>query len=107
MTWHDVIEESELLEGDWIQKSVGPHTILLVSIGGTIKAYNDRCPHQASSLGLGEFDADEDVIICAAHRWEFRASTGESLNPKGHCLVEYPTRIEKGLIQVAFDAMAE
>ena len=107
MPWHDVVDENELLEGDWTKRSVGPHTIILVSIGGTIKAYNDRCPHQASSLGTGEFDAENDLIICPSHQWEFRASTGESLNPKGHDLVEYPTRIEGGRIQVSFDGSAE
>ena len=55
-------------------------TVLLVNIDGTVRAYSNRCPHQASALDEG--DLDGETLTCAKHLWEFNAVTGCGINPE-------------------------
>ena len=58
---------------------VDGETVLLVNVDGSVRAYSNRCPHQASSLDEG--DLDGETLTCAKHLWEFNAVTGCGINP--------------------------
>ena len=77
---------------------VGSTSILLVNVDGEVRAYDNRCPHQATPLSEG--DLDGEVLTCRAHLWEFNALTGRGINPESSKLIRFPVRIENGMIYV-------
>jgi len=72
--WRDTINLDDLWEGDMIAVTVDGEAVLLINVGGTVRAYSNRCPHQASAL-------DGETLTCAKHLWEFNAVTGCGINP--------------------------
>ena len=78
-TWHETINIDDLWEGDMTALTVAGESVLLVNAGGAVRAYSNRCPHQAS--GLDEGDLDGEPLTCAKHLWEFNVVTGRGINP--------------------------
>jgi toluene monooxygenase system ferredoxin subunit len=77
--WRDTINLDDLWEGDMTAVTVDGEAVLLVNLDGTVRAYSNRCPHQASALDEG--DLDGETLTCAKHLWEFNAATGRGINP--------------------------
>ena len=50
MTWHAVMPEEDLWEGELTGVEAGGKKIVLLNVGGEIRAYEDRCPHLSSRL---------------------------------------------------------
>jgi toluene monooxygenase system ferredoxin subunit len=98
MDWHKVMDTDDLWEGDMVGVGLGAVEILLVKVGDELRAYENRCPHQATPLSDGDLEAG--VLTCSAHLWEFDACSGAGINPAGARLVEYPVRIDDGVITV-------
>jgi toluene monooxygenase system ferredoxin subunit len=72
---------------------------LLVNVDGTVRAYSNRCPHQASALDEG--DLDGETLTCAKHLWEFNAVTGGGINPDDARLTSYDCQVgDDGTIYV-------
>lgn len=64
---------------------VGATRVLLVDVKGEVRAYDNRCPHQAWPLERG--DLDEGELTCANHKYEFDVATGRGVNPTDCALV--------------------
>lgn len=77
--WRETINLDDLWEGDVTAVMVDGESVLLVNIDGTVRAYSNRCPHQASALDEG--DLDGEILTCSKHLWEFDALTGCGINP--------------------------
>jgi toluene monooxygenase system ferredoxin subunit len=77
--WRETINIEDLWEGDMTSVVVDGEAVLLVNADGTVRAYSNRCPHQASALDEG--DLDGETLTCAKHLWEFNAFTGCGINP--------------------------
>lgn len=98
-TWHDTISIDDLWEGDMIAVDVAGQSVLLVNVDGNVRAYANRCPHQASALDEG--DLDGQTLTCATHLWEFDALTGAGVNPDDACLRGFPCKVgDDGTIHV-------
>jgi nitrite reductase (NADH) small subunit len=97
--WVDVMQADDLWIGDAIGMESAAGPLLLINLDGAIRAYENRCPHMGTRLSDGEFA--NGVIICASHRWEFCAQSGQGINPKGQNLNTRAIRIVDGRIQVA------
>ena len=52
--WRETISLDDLWEGDMIAVTVDGEAVLLVNIDGNVRAYSNRCPHQASALDEGD-----------------------------------------------------
>jgi toluene monooxygenase system ferredoxin subunit len=79
--------------------TVDDEAVLLVNIAGLVRAYSNRCPHQASALDEG--DLDGDTLTCAKHLWEFNARTGCGINPDNAKLTGFGCQVgEDGTIYV-------
>jgi toluene monooxygenase system ferredoxin subunit len=79
--------------------TVDGEAVLLVNIDGNVRAYSNRCPHQASALDEG--DLDGDTLTCAKHLWEFNAATGAGVNPDDTRLTSFGCQVgEDGTIYV-------
>ena len=97
--WRDTINLDDLWEGDMTAVVVDGEPVLLVNVDGTIRAYSDQCPHQASALHQG--DLDGETLTCAAHLWEFSAVTGLGVNPADAQLKSFGCRVgDDGTIYV-------
>jgi toluene monooxygenase system ferredoxin subunit len=98
-TWHDTISIDDLWEGDMTAVDVDGQSVLLVNVDGTVRAYANQCPHQASSLDEG--DLDGQTLTCATHLWEFNALTGAGINPGDACLRAFAAKVgDDGTIHV-------
>lgn len=88
----------ELWDGEMAPREVGGYKIVLVRIGETICAYEDRCVHLGVALSEGTLE--ERVITCSAHQYQYDALTGRGINPRSACLTRFPVRVEAGAIWV-------
>lgn len=79
--------------------------VILVNVGGTVRAWRNRCPHVGVGLdwGDGRCLGGPDELVCAMHGALFQASTG--LCTAGPCagdaLEAVPIRIVDGRIELA------
>lgn len=61
--------------------TINGEPVLLAKVGGCVRAYSNRCPHQLSPLDEGQLEGGR--LTCARHHWEFDASNGRGINPAG------------------------
>ncbi len=97
-TWQVVMPAADLWAGELTGVRLGGKKIVLVNVGGEIRAFEDRCPHLGFQLSEG--DIDGRTLTCANHQWEFDALTGRGTNP-GNCqLTVFGTRVREGQIEI-------
>jgi toluene monooxygenase system ferredoxin subunit len=98
MNWRAVTPAEDLWEGELTGIQLAGRNIVLVNVGGEIRAYENRCPHLGFQLSEG--DLEGHILTCANHRWQFDALTGTGTNP-GNCqLTAFRTRVRDGQIEV-------
>ncbi|GAB6986529.1 Rieske 2Fe-2S domain-containing protein [Nocardioides pyridinolyticus] len=99
MQWQETIHIDDLWEGEMAPVEVDGTRVLLVNVDGVVKAYQNRCPHQAWALDEGDFDGE--TLTCVRHMWSFDAASGKGVNPDDTCLNGYPCEVgEDGMIRV-------
>jgi toluene monooxygenase system ferredoxin subunit len=96
--WYPVMAGDDLWEGELAGMEVAGKKLVLLNVGGEIRAFEDRCPHLSSRLSEG--DLDTCTLTCAAHLWEFDALTGKGTNPGNSQLKVFETRVAAGNIEV-------
>ena len=69
------IRPDELEPGAMRRVSFGDLDVLLAHTSDGIVAIDDRCPHMAAPLSLGELDGC--LIACPLHRGQFDLATGD------------------------------
>src|SRR4051794_33828650 len=94
----------EDLQGD------GPHAVsaggvdlVALRVGGALKVFDGRCPHQGALLGEGELEGN--TLVCRNHRWKFDRATGQRVGGR-QCLKACPSREEAGELVVDIAALA-
>jgi toluene monooxygenase system ferredoxin subunit len=98
MTWRAVLPAGDLWAGELTGVQLGGRNVVLVNVGGEIRAYENRCPHLGFQLSEG--DLDGRILTCANHQWEFDALTGTGTNP-GNCqLAAFGIRVRDGQIEI-------
>jgi nitrite reductase/ring-hydroxylating ferredoxin subunit len=90
--WRYAGSLDDIWAGEMCAVSLGAVNVLVCNLDGMLVAYEDSCPHLASSLSEG--DLSDGVLTCAAHEWEFDARTGLGVNPASACLHRYPVRVD-------------
>ncbi len=66
----------------------GKH-ICLIRLSDGYFALDDKCPHAAGRLGMGQCD-EEDFVICPIHRYKYNARTGKGHPRQGDYVNNYP-----------------
>lgn len=95
----EVIEESELWDGEMEAYDIGDAEVLLVKVDGQVHAFDGICPHQSVSLVEGQLEGK--VLTCRAHEWSFNVETGNSVNPVGERMTRHDIKVgEDGMIRV-------
>jgi toluene monooxygenase system ferredoxin subunit len=98
MTWQVIMPVEDLWEGELTGVQLGGKKIVLLNVGGKIRAFEDRCPHLGSQLSEG--DLDGGTLTCAKHLWEFDALTGKGANPATCELTVFDTRVREDQIEI-------
>ncbi len=87
----------DLPEGTMQLVQVDGTDVLLVNLGGTIRAAQGVCSHQYYELDKGQLIGNS--IMCLLHQSRFDLETGEALDPPADLpLRVYPVTIEGGEI---------
>jgi toluene monooxygenase system ferredoxin subunit len=97
-SWHEVMPLAELWIGEMVGVEADGHKVVVLNVGGEVKAYEDRCPHLSSKLSEGDFDGT--TLMCSTHLWEFDCMTGEGINPKKCGLTAFAVQVDDGTIFV-------
>lgn len=99
MQWHETMHIDDLWEGDMAPVEVDGTKVLLVNVDGDVKAYLNRCPHQAWALDEGDFDGQ--TLTCIRHMWTFDVADGKGINPDDQCLKAFKCEVgPDGVIRV-------
>ena len=104
MSFVEAMPESELWIGELRQVRVHGGRVLLLRTDAGIFAYEDRCPHLGLPLSTGTLDGH--TLTCAAHHFQFDATTGEGINPSCLRLRAHAVRCQAGMIGVEMAAEA-
>ena len=94
----EICDVDQLWDGEMEHFHAGGTTILLLKIAGEFHAYQGRCPHQGAALVEGELD--RGLLTCAAHLWQFDATTGQGVNPESARLQRFPVHVVDGRVLV-------
>lgn len=87
----------DLAPGTMVMVQVDGTDILLVNLGGNIRATQGVCSHEYFELDKGFLTAD--TLTCALHLSRFDLFTGEALDPPAELpLQTYPAFVEDGAI---------
>lgn len=118
---HLVGEETEFPEGRAVPVEVAGRSLVVVRWRGEIFAVRNVCPHQSqpftpsrvrgaicSADAVGEigFGADDPVIVCPWHTWEFRLRDGHCARDATKRIKTYPTQVLDGNVLVEVEVPA-
>ena len=91
--WIKVGKVSELVEGVPLLHDFEYETALIVRIGETIYAIEDRCSHDGNPLADGQIVGC--TIACARHGAKFDLRTGDAVSmPAVEAVSAYPTKVD-------------
>ena len=92
-----VAELADIPEGTMQMVHVDGSDILLVHVGGQVRAMQGICSHEYFELDKGFLTGDS--LTCALHLSRFDLETGEALDPPAELpLAMYPVVIDDGRI---------
>jgi toluene monooxygenase system ferredoxin subunit len=96
--WQRVTGLDDLWSGEMRAARVAGWPVLLVNVGGQVRAFEDRCAHQGVPLSQGRLHGG--VLTCCAHEWQYDLATGHCLNPCNIALKAFPVEVRDGEIWV-------
>lgn len=92
-----VADVTDVPDGTMKMVQVDGTDILLVNLGGRIRAMQGTCSHEYFELDQGFLTGDS--LTCALHLSRFDLDTGEALDPPAEQpLAMYPVHIEDGRV---------
>jgi toluene monooxygenase system ferredoxin subunit len=100
--WQVVATLDDVWVGDLKAIDVGGLAVVLVNVGGEIRAYDDRCPHSGTPLSNGTLNGE--ILTCSAHEWVFDCRVGHGINPASARLRPVPIRVEGEAILIRTEA---
>ena len=98
LTWHDAVSLSELRDGAVLWRDVAGERVMLLSDGGTLRAYKDECPGSPMPISSGMLRAGE--LHCPWHDCRYDALTGRRLDREGASLTPAPIEVQDGTVRV-------
>ena len=79
----------------------GVEPVLVVNLGGTVRAVQGICSHEYFELDKGFLTSD--TLTCALHLSRFDLVTGDALDPPAEePLAVYPVQIEDGRVIIEY-----
>jgi 3-phenylpropionate/trans-cinnamate dioxygenase ferredoxin subunit len=101
-TYVKVARVEDVPDGEARVYDVGPESIALCNVGGTIHAVENLCTHDDGPLGEGTLDGC--LIECPRHGARFDVTTGAAVRmPAAAPVRTFAVRVEKGDIYVEIE----
>lgn len=98
-SWHPLTTEAAFpAEGRFAATIAGWHVLALRHDGGTFRALNDRCTHQAARLSGGR--VRRGAVMCPLHGARFNVASGHCLGGAYPDLRVFPVRVVEGMVEV-------
>jgi len=96
--WHDLIDWSEVREGEitYVDDCDGRNLFIYRS-GETCKVYDSRCPHQVTDIPHLALSGNQ--LTCPKHKWAFDVSSGECIDKGTRPLRQFDSRLKEGRLQ--------
>lgn len=102
--WLDIGAVTELGGGAALVAEVDGYAVRIVSVAGTLYAFEDRCTHDNEPLDGGAIEADDPagpVVICPRHGARFCLRDGAALTPPAYEPVRvFPIRERASRLEV-------
>ena len=99
MSWHPVLEEAKLGDGEIAHGEASGESLALYRVGDKVYATQELCTHAYVSLVDGYLEGT--TVECPVHQARFDITNGKVLDPPANCdLKTYPVKIENGTIYV-------
>jgi nitrite reductase (NADH) small subunit len=80
--------------GAAIAVRAGRHTIAVFRVGDDFFAVNNACPHKGASLCDGEVLAEEKIVRCPWHHWNWQIDDGKLQSDPRQGLKTYEVAVE-------------
>ncbi|MBN2410483.1 non-heme iron oxygenase ferredoxin subunit [candidate division KSB1 bacterium] len=97
-----VFEYDSLSPGTMHHVEVQGVSIVVVRVGDTVYALEDRCTHEEFPLSDGWLDNEN--LVCAFHGARFDLKTGDALSlPAYEGVKTFPVRVSKNNIEIQID----
>jgi nitrite reductase/ring-hydroxylating ferredoxin subunit len=93
-TWNRVAEAESIPVDRTVLIHAGGRDLFVRGNGKTYKVYDNRCPHQVTSIP--ELAISRNRITCPKHGWVFDAASGACIEKGNRPLRELESRIESG-----------
>jgi toluene monooxygenase system ferredoxin subunit len=106
VTFRRVADAGSLSPGEMKGIVLDTTKVLLLNVGGDVRAYEDSCPHRGVALSCGTLEAASGRLTCAMHLWQYDARTGKGVNPRGGGLRRLAMKVEDDAIWVEVDDAA-
>ena len=119
MSEHVVADADELGRGERLIVQLEGREIAIFNVDGELAAYTNWCAHQGGPCGEGsitgtvtasfdrdslettlEWSADERILNCPWHGWEYDVTTGECLSRRPVRLPSHEVSVRDGEIVV-------
>ncbi|MEN6418333.1 MAG: Rieske 2Fe-2S domain-containing protein [Clostridiaceae bacterium] len=109
MTYQKAASADELKDGEMKKAILKDNVVLLVRLGGTFYALDNKCPHMGGSLADGTLDGAS--VVCPRHGTAFDVRTGAVakngklafIPVKPASARTYPVKVEGGDVLVGID----
>jgi nitrite reductase (NADH) small subunit len=114
--WTDVGCLDDFGDGDMKLVEIGRHEVVLLRLGGEVFAMRNSCPHAAAKICAGrviprgyaevpgpgsrKVDAQNRVVACPWHGWEFDPRDGRALADPRMRLKVWPTKVADDRVYV-------
>ena len=96
-------ELDELKDGEGKCVAIGDHQIALFKVGeNEVCAIGNICPHQGGPLADGFYNAEECVVTCPLHAWDFNVRTGKRVAGV-ESVPSYKVRVVDNAIEVSIE----
>ncbi|MDF3834246.1 non-heme iron oxygenase ferredoxin subunit [Cupriavidus basilensis] len=100
--WVDVAPADAFAPGTSRTVDVDGVQVAVFNVGGSYRAVEDMCSHEAEPLCGGDVEGEE--VVCPRHGAHFSLITGEALSPPAcEPVAIFPVRVEGGKVQVRDD----
>lgn len=110
--WVDVCGLDDLEEGSCSRVTVGTRQMTALRLGDNVHLLPATCPHRGAPLyesklirtltadapGGMEIEAEQPVLMCPWHRWQFDPETGKTVFESNIRLKRVETRIDNGRV---------
>jgi 3-phenylpropionate/trans-cinnamate dioxygenase ferredoxin subunit len=101
--WHDAAALEELIEGQGVRVVLDDEPVLIVRLGGVIRAVDDTCSHEEQSLAGGSSPGGTEWE-CPHHGACFDLVTGRATRmPAVAPIRTRPVKVEAGRVWVLID----